>query len=72
MKDKLQAIEWLMKQTYEMFGDDDLIKCIHIVMKESQTMFSDDDLLGIYLCGTRYCGTDWRKALADYKEFNKQ
>lgn len=69
MKDKLQAIEWLMQQSYDEYDwNDEMLKCICIVMEETQTMFSDDDLFGIHLCGIRYCGTDWRKALAEHKE----
>ncbi len=67
MKNKLEVIEWLMEQRYG--ENDELLKSIYAVMAEKeQSLFSDDDMLGMYLCGIRYCGTDWRKALADYKE----
>ena len=69
MKNKLEAIEWLMQQTYDEYDwNDEMLKCICMVMNDTQSMFSDDDLFGIHLCGTGYCGTDWRKALADYKK----
>jgi anion-transporting ArsA/GET3 family ATPase len=69
MKDKLQAIEWLMQQTYDEYDwNDEMLKSICMVMNDTQTMFSDDDLFGIHLCSTAYCGTDWRKALAAHKE----
>ena len=69
MKDKLQAIEWLMQQTYDEYDwNDEMLKSICMVMNDTQTMFSDDDLFGIHLCSIRYCGTDWRKALAAHKE----
>ena len=70
MKNKLEAIEWLIEQSYAYAMDDwntDKLKSIRIVLKESQTMFSDDDLLGIYLCGSSL-SKDWRKVLADHKE----
>lgn len=71
MKNKLEVIEWLMEQRYD--ENNELLKSIYVVMEEKeQSLFSDDDMLGMYLCGTYYCGTDWRKALADYKEMMEQ
>ena len=65
MKNKLEVIEWLIKQRYE--GNDELLKSIMILMKESQETFNDDEMLGIYLCGIRW-SNDWRQELANYKE----
>jgi hypothetical protein len=72
MKNKLEAIEWLMQQTYDEYDwNDEMLKCICMVMNDTQTMFSDDDLFGIHLCGIRW-SNDWRQELADYKEMMNQ
>jgi len=73
MKDKLQAIEWLMRQSYDEYDwNDEMLKSICIVMEETQTMFTDDEMLAIYLCGRGY-GKDWRKEdIHEYKEIMRQ
>jgi hypothetical protein len=65
MKNKLEVIEWLLKQSFE--EPSNLVKSIRVLMRDAQTTFTEREMLGIYLCGIRW-EDDWRQELADYEE----